>query len=238
MRKYFITGVVILLPVALTLAVVFYIFNLLTEPFVGIFKHLFEYYELFGAGIFFLGADELQIFVSQLMILIILFMFTISLGMLARWFFINHLLGMGEQLIQSIPFISSIYNTCKDVIKTLFTSKTSAFKQVVMVRFPHPDTYTIGLITRETMDGLEAAFDKDSILVFVPTTPNPTSGFLTLFKKSDIVYLDMKVEDAFKFIVSCGVIVAPFNDKKSACDPTPIYDAPQKHEPAAVRVEI
>ena len=207
MKKYFLTGFIILLPVAITLAVVFFLFNLLTQPFVGLFKGIFEP---------FISSDELQIFISQLVILFLLFFVTVSLGLLARWFFLHHLIRLGEKFIKRIPFISGIYSACKDVIKTLFTSDANAFKQVVIVRFPHADAQTIGLITNESPESQDCfgkAVGKDMTLVFIPTTPNPTSGFLVVCRKSDLIYLDMKVEEAFKFIISCGVIAAPFKEK-------------------------
>lgn len=112
--------------------------------------------------------------------------------------------------MRKIPIVRSIYRTSEDVVKTIFTSKTNSFKQVVAVRFPHHDTYSIGLITRENIPGLKETKHEDSVAVFVPTTPNPTSGFLVMYKPEDLIYLDMKVEDAFKYIISCGVILPSF----------------------------
>lgn len=217
MKKYFITGLVILLPATLTLIVVIFLFNFLTEPFLGFTKAFFQRYDLSDSGFLFLSGEQLINFISQILILVVLIGFTILLGMIARWFFINYLIKAWENVIQKIPFVSSIYKACQDVIKTIFTSKTSAFKQVVMVRFPNPDTWTIGLMTRDSLPGLEKAVGEDCILVFVPTTPNPTSGFLTVFKRSDTIPLDMKVEDALKYVISCGVIMAPF--KKTEAKP-------------------
>lgn len=210
MKKYFITGLVILLPVTLTLAVVGFVFNLLTAPFLGMTKAILGYYGLLETGFLFLSASQLQTAVSQILVLAVLFFFTVFLGALARWFFISYIIGFGEYLINHIPIVNSIYNACKDVIKTVFASKSSAFKQVVMVRFPNENTYTIGLMTRDALPGISQALGGDCIVVFVPTTPNPTSGFLNIVKKSDVIPLDMKVEDAFKYIISCGVISVPF----------------------------
>ena len=96
----------------------------------------------------------------------------------------------------------------------MFGSSSNSFKQVVMVPFPGEKTYSIGLVTRENLPGLPKAQNPKETLVavFVPTTPNPTSGFLMMYKQSDLVYLDMKVEDAFKYVISCGVIATPFNE--------------------------
>lgn len=209
MKKYFITGLVILLPLALTLAIVIFLFNLLTQPFAGIVQSIFAHYNIFQNGFLFLSAAQVQQYISQLIILVFLFFFTVSLGILARWFFIHYLLRFSDKLFQRIPFISSIYNACQDVIKTIFAGKDNSFKQVVLVRFPNADTYSIGLVTKENLPSVDEDEEKMTA-VFVPTTPNPTSGFLMMFKKNELVYLNMKVEDAFKYIISCGVISSPF----------------------------
>ncbi|WP_079989344.1 DUF502 domain-containing protein [Candidatus Protochlamydia phocaeensis] len=211
MKKYFITGLVILLPVALTIAIVVFLFNLLTVPFLGIIKAVFNRYDLFAHGFLFLNPDQLENLVAQLLILASLFLITIGLGLFARWFFFRGIMRVAEYLVKHIPLVSPIYRTCKDVIKTLFTSQTNSFKQVVLVRFPNPQTYSIGLITREDIPYLKQVGHENAVSVFIPTTPNPTSGFLVIYQQKDLIYLDMKVEDAFKYIISCGVIAPPLN---------------------------
>ena len=210
MKKYFLTGLIILLPVTLTFVVVAFLFNLLTEPFLGITHLLFTRYNILNKGFGFLTAHQVQMIVSQILILVVLISFTILLGFFARWFFVHYLLKLWEYIVHRIPFVCSIYKACKDVIKTVFGSKTNAFKQVVMVPFPSPETKTIGLLTRDSFKGIEKLVGEELVVVFVPTTPNPTSGFLTIFKKKDIIPLDMPIEDAFKYVISCGVIIPPF----------------------------
>lgn len=209
MKKYFVTGLIILLPVALTVAIVIFIFNLLTEPFAGFVKALFDRYHLFENGFLFFSSNQLQQIISQVFILIFLFFATVLLGAVARGFFMYYILNIGESIVARIPLINTIYKTSKDVVKTMFTSSTKSFKQVVLVPFPHPSAYAIGLITRENLPSPDQEY-SNQVAVFVPTTPNPTSGFLMMFKPEEIVHLDMKVEEAFKFIVSCGVIPMPF----------------------------
>lgn len=206
MKKYFVTGLAILLPVALTIAIVVFIFNLLTGPFLGLVTTVFERYQLFKQGFLFLNASEIQNLIAKLLILISLFLICVGLGFIARWFFFHTILKFAEYIVQRIPLVRSIYNTCQDVIKTIFASKTNSFKQVVLVKFPHSHAYSIGLITRENIPGLEGTSFENAVSVFVPTTPNPTSGFLVMYKPEDLIYLNMKVEDAFKYIISCGVI--------------------------------
>lgn len=212
MKKYFVTGLVILLPLALTLAIVLWVFNLLTEPFVGAISALFSHYHLLENGFLFLKASQIQLIISKIIILALLFFFTVFLGTIARLFFFSYLMNTWNYLIQRIPLIRSVYKTCQDVINTIFTSSNNSFKQVVMVPFPNTSTYTIGLVTRDDLPSFKANDTSKNIAVFVPTTPNPTSGFLVIFKEADLIYLDMPVESAFKYIISCGVIAAPFKN--------------------------
>jgi uncharacterized membrane protein len=215
MKKYFITGLVILLPLALTIAIVIFIFNLLTEPFADIFKNIFAHYGFLQTGFLIWNADQIQKLISKILILFLFFFFTVGLGVLARWFFIHYLIRFWEEILHRIPFISSVYKTCQDVIKAIFTTQTKSFKQVVMVPFPNEETLALGLITRENLPSLRGD-GQDMAAVFVPTTPNPTSGFLMVFKQEDLIYLDMKVEEALKYVISCGVISVPFNKLSSA----------------------
>lgn len=208
MKKYLITGLVIMLPVTLTLLIVIFFVHLLTDPFVGAVKAIIDRYAVFENGFLLLSADQLQRSLSQVMILIVLFLLITGIGWVARWFLFNYFLGLWDKLLNKIPLIGTVYKTCQDVIKTLFSSKGNSFKQVVMVPFPSKDLYAVGLVAR---DDIPHPLDPNSTItaVFLPTTPNPTSGFLMMYEVKDIVYIDMRVEDALTYIVSCGMVASP-----------------------------
>lgn len=210
LKAYFITGLVILLPLALTLAIMTFLFNLLTEPFAGIVKAILGHYNLLDSGFLFLSAAQVQQLFSQILILALLFFVTVSLGFIARWFFFHYIVGFWERMLAKIPFIRGVYKMCRDIIETLFVSSSNSFKQVVLVPFPTPDTQAIGLVTNKNISGLDQT-GNPLVAVFVPTTPNPTSGFLMLFKETDLIYLDMKVEAALKYVISCGAVPTPLN---------------------------
>ncbi len=209
MKKYFITGLVTLLPVALTLAVVITIFNLLTGPFVHLFSATLIEFQVVPADFSLENTSLAFRLFCQLLVLVVLTALTILLGALMRWFFMHTLVAWGDQLLHSIPVIRSVYKACQDVVKTIFSSKAGAFKHVVMVPFPRSGSYAIGLITSETIKTLQQQTGGELVAVFMPTAPNPTSGYLVLYKPEDLIYLDMKIEEAFKFVVSCGVIATP-----------------------------
>lgn len=201
MKRYFITGLIILLPLAVTLSIAAFFFNLLTEPLAGAVSYVLNRYHIFT------GSSQFQYFISQVLILIFFLLFTIGVGMITRYFFVKSLFSLWDYLIHKIPLIRSIYRTSQDVVHTLFTSKESAFKQVVLAPYPYPGCYAIGFMTQRDI----SAFGGSKVSVFMPTTPNPTSGFLMLYEENELIYLDMKVEDAFKYVISCGVIDIPFN---------------------------
>lgn len=208
LKTHFITGLVILLPLALTLTIVEFVFNLLTGPFLNIVKAVFDHYHFLEGGFLFLSADQVQNVVAKFLILISLFLIVIVLGLIARWFFFTSLIRFTEYLFKRIPLVSTIYKTCQDVINTLFTSNTNSFKQVVLARFPGADAHCVGFVTRNEIPGFAGA-----MAVFIPTTPNPTSGFLVMYKKEELIFLDMKSEEAFKYIISCGIIAPEFRQQ-------------------------
>lgn len=213
MKKYFITGLVILLPLAVTIFIVIFIVNFLTKPFIGIVSELLKKSYVLDNGFLFLSHEQIVTYGSQLLILICLFLFTLLLGVIARWFFFKALLGLGDKILHRIPLINKVYKTTQEIIKTIFSSDKGSFKQVVMVAFPRPGTYVMGLVAREAPEICSEAASGELISVLVPTTPNPTTGFLLMYKKEDLIFLDLKPEQAIKYIVSCGVITPEYPQK-------------------------
>jgi uncharacterized membrane protein len=207
MRRSFLTGLIILLPLAVTIAIVIFIVNLLTDPFTGMVGSALEYTPLGSSqGFLFLTHDQLVHIVSQVLVLILLFLVTIGLGFLTHLFFFHALLKTGDYLLAHIPVVNKVYKTSQEIIKTLIGSSKNAFKQVVMVPFPSSKVYSIGLISGPGPAHCAEALGESLISVFVPTTPNPTSGYLLMFKSEEVIFLDLKVEDALKYVISCGVV--------------------------------
>ncbi|MCB1136332.1 MAG: DUF502 domain-containing protein, partial [Chlamydiia bacterium] len=191
---------------AVTIGIVIFIVNFLTQPFLGIVDSLFPNWRDTQGTLLFLSYKQIYHYGAQLAILLLLIMFTMLLGFITRWIFFKYLLSLGDYLLHRIPLINTIYKTTQDVIQTIFASQTQSFKQVVMVPFPEEGVYCLGLVTRAAPQMCSDIKQRELVSVFVPTTPNPTSGYLLMYSKKDITYLDMKVEDAIKFIISCGVI--------------------------------
>lgn len=206
MKKHFITGLVILLPLTVTILVLGFLIRFLTQPFVGLVSSFLAQLHIVNKGFLFLSPEQVIKYFSQFLILITLFLVTVFLGMITRWFFINALFRLGDKILHKIPIVNTVYKTTQEIIKTLFASDKNSFKQVVMAPFPGPGSFMLGLVSREGPPECSKALNDELISVLVPTTPNPTTGFLLMFRKKDLIYLDMKPEDAVKCVVSCGVI--------------------------------
>jgi len=212
MKKYFITGLVILLPVAVTVAIVVFLMNFLTKPFMGLVMKLLSHTDVKNIGFLIFSPEQVLRYGSQIIILIALFLITLAIGFIGRLFIVKAFFRLSDKILHKIPLVNKVYKTTQDIIKTLFVTDKGSFKQVVMVPFPNKDTYCLGLVSRKSPSTCEKAANFSMTSVFIPTTPNPTTGFLLMFKKEDLIFLDMKTEDAIKYIVSCGVIL-PENKK-------------------------
>jgi len=206
-KTNFLTGLVILLPVALTFAIFRFLVDFLTKPFVGFVKKLINHVASDEKIRFFLSHETFVENSSKLIVLILIFAFIILLGLLTRVFFLERLINLWDETINKIPLIKAIYKTTKDLFKSLFINDKNAFRQVAIVSFPSHDKYVLGLVVKDAPKECSAAIGHDLISVFIPTAPNPTSGYIIMVKKQDLKIVDVKPEDALKFIVSCGVIV-------------------------------
>ncbi len=202
MKKYFLTGLVTLLPVAITIWVFTFIVHLLTKPFMGIMIALLKLLPHYGP----LTSEQGIRTISEILILCFLFFFTFFLGLIARRFFFHGLIKFGDKILDRIPLVNKVYNTSKEIIQSLFADKGQALKQVVLFPFPNKDSYCIGLITSPSPQTCSDATKNDLLSVFIPTTPNPTTGFLVMIAKEELIYLEMTSEDAIKYVVSCAVI--------------------------------
>ena len=206
MKKYFLTGLLILLPLVLTIAIVIFMVDFLTQPFIGVVTPLVKKFIPLNHSILFLHPDEIIRYGSKVLILISLFVTTIFLGMVARWFFVKYLISIGDKILHKIPLVNKVYKTSQEIIKTLLVTDKDSFKQVVLVPFGNDSCYVLGLVSRDSPSSCKQACQKNLVSVLMPTAPNPTTGYLFLHEKEKLIYVDMKTEEAIKFIVSCGVV--------------------------------
>ena len=205
-KKDLIAGLIILLPIAVAVALLGFLIDLFTHPFVDFVSSLLIRFNITPQGFLFFSSEQIIRYTSKLLILICLFFIIVLLGILTRWFVLRSALSFVDTLLRKIPVINTIYKASQEIIKTVFKTDQTSFKQVVMVPFPHEGIYALGLVSREAPETYNRLVGSKMVSVLVPTTPNPTSGFLLMYDQKDLIYLDMKPEAAIKYILSCGVL--------------------------------
>jgi len=205
MKKYLIAGFILLLPSTITLILILWLFDLLTTPFVGIFKSLLFSFEK-SEGTALKAHQGLVIFASRVVALIFLFLLTLVLGFIGRKFFFRTLITWTNRLFLRIPFIKSIYSISRDVTNAFFTEGKKTFQQSVLVPFSGENTHALGFVTGNVPEKLQQAINQLDVSVFVPTCPHPISGFLLLTPKKNAIDVDLTTEDVFKFLLSCGTM--------------------------------
>ncbi|WP_189357228.1 DUF502 domain-containing protein [Undibacterium squillarum] len=192
MRKYFLTGLLILVPLAITFWVLHAVISTLDQSLL-LLPEQWRPKALFG--------HDIPGFGVVLTLLIVLIT-----GLLARNFIGNYVVRVWEGLLNRIPIVNSIYSSVKQVSDTLFSSSGNAFRKAVLIEYPRKGSWTIGFLTGVPGGDVVNHLQGDYVSVYVPTTPNPTSGFFLMVPKADAIELDMSVDAALKYIVSMGVV--------------------------------
>ena len=192
MRKYFITGLLILVPLAITAWVLNLVISTMDQSLL-LLPVDWRPKKLIGFEIPGLGT-----------ILTIAIVFLT--GLLTNNLVGNYLVRLWERLLHRIPVVSSLYGSVKQVSDTLFSSSGNAFRKAVLLPYPHENSWTIGFLTGTPGGDVRNHLVGDFVSVYVPTTPNPTSGFFLMLERSRVIELDMSVDAALKYIVSMGVV--------------------------------
>lgn len=138
--------------------------------------------------------------------LLLALLLVILIGILGRYYIFTFFFKWGEQLLHKIPIISGIYGSLRQLMNTIFKSQGGNFKKVVLVPFPSEGMYSIGFSTGTSVGETQEKTQEKVVNVFIPTTPNPTTGFFIMVPENKIIRLDMSVEQAFKLIVSGGIV--------------------------------
>lgn len=196
MRKYFVTGLLVLVPLAITLWVLNLIIGTLDQS-VLLLPARWRPAVLIGLDIPGMGA-----------LITVLFVFLV--GLLTRNFIGNQIVLLWEKALTRIPIVSSIYSSVKQVSDTLFSSSGNAFRKAMLVQYPREGSWTIAFLTGTPGGDVKNHLAGDYISVYVPTTPNPTSGFFLMMPRADAIELDMSVDEALKYIVSMGVVAPEY----------------------------
>jgi len=205
-RRAFLSGVVLLAPLGIT----FFVFNWLVVKIGGSFK---------AKVFFFLPKDiltdpKLELFWNVTATLFVVCLVTL-LGFLSQYFVAKYLWSIGEKLLNNLPVINTVYTSVKQIIETFSTQNRAVFQKVVLIQFPREGVYAIGFMTSNSRGEIRAKTDGPLKNIFVPTTPNPTSGFLVMLPDDEVKELDMTVGEGMKFIISGGAVVPDWKPVQS-----------------------
>ncbi|HJU70765.1 MAG TPA: DUF502 domain-containing protein [Paucimonas sp.] len=201
MRKYFITGLLILVPLAITLWVLNLIIGTMDQSLL-LLPERWRPEALVGFHIPGIGT---------ILTLLVIFL----TGVATRNFVGKQVVYLWESMLIRIPVVKSIYSSVKQVSDTLFSSSGNAFRKAMLVQYPHQGAWTIAFLTGVPGGDVKNHLTGDYISVYVPTTPNPTSGFFLMLPRADAIELDMSVDEALKYIVSMGVVAPEYLSRKA-----------------------
>ena len=195
LRAYLITGLVFWLPIFVTILVISSIIEWL-DKVVALLPHVYQPNVLFGFSI-----PGLGVIISLLLLIVS--------GILVTNFVGQRLMEWGEAILQKIPGVRVIYHTTKQIIQAILKTNGQSFRQVVMIEYPRQACWTMAFVTGRVKCPSTLSANQELLTVYVPTTPNPTSGFFLMVPESDAHFLDISVENALKVILSLGAMRQP-----------------------------
>ena len=193
-RGWFLTGLLVSAPILLTIYITWLFVDIIDGWVTDLMPPAFRdtiYNSIPGIGLV-IGGVAITVF-----------------GALAAGFFGRWIISLGERLLNRMPVIGTIYGASKQILETVMASQSDAFRDVVLLEYPRKNVWVIGFVTGTTKGEVQSEIEEETANVFVPTTPNPTSGFLLFCPKSELKYLEMSVDDAVKLVVSGGIVTPP-----------------------------
>ena len=199
LRTYFLTGLLVVVPIGLTMFILKFVIGKLDEMLriVPPAFHPQTYIPFPVPGLS----------------LVITFVTILIIGMITRNILGRKLVQLGEMIVDKIPLVRSIYLLSKQLMETIFNQDKDSFKQVIMIEYPRKGLYSIGFVTGIGRGEIQKNTSSKVLNVFIPTSPNPTSGYLIMVPEEDIVPLEMSVDTAFKLILSGGVVTSEMEIK-------------------------
>ena len=201
-RNSFIAGLVVILPLGVTIIAINFLLDRLGTPASNM---LFWYVDRDWRNL-----PMIKVALEVISVAIVFLLITL-LGYGSRFFIGRMLLNSLERLLNRVPFINTVYRTVKQIVDTFGQQKKAVFQETVLLEYPRPGCYAIGFLTSNARGEVQAITGEHLLNVFVPTTPNPTSGFLLMLPESDVKPLKMSIADGMKLIISGGAVVPPYD---------------------------
>ena len=199
-RRYFLAGFLVTAPLGITVLIAWWIINFIDEwvtPLVPT-KYNPETYLPFSLP----GLGLLILFIALTLI------GALTAGLMGRW-----VVRTGERILNRMPVVRSVYSAIKQIFETILAQQSNAFREAVLIEYPRRGIWAIGFITGTTKGEVQSLTLEETVNIFLPTTPNPTSGFLLFVPREEVVPLDMSVEEAVKMVISGGIVTPP--DRRS-----------------------
>lgn len=202
LRNYFLTGLVVAAPVTITVVLVMWFVDFVDAWFTPMIPDQYR------------PEQYLDFTVPGLGLIIAVVLLTI-LGALTANLFGRTLVSYGERLVGRMPLVRNIYGALKQIFETVLSQSQQSFREVALIEYPRRGVYSIAFVTTAAKGEVQARADEDMVSVFLPTTPNPTSGFLLFVPRRDVITLEMSVEDAAKMVISAGLVAPEFDMETS-----------------------
>ena len=202
----FIAGIIVILPLTVTAFIIrFFVISLNAIMLNPLAKGL-RTYPLY---------ENQRLFLAKSLIFLAVVLLIALVGLMTRVIIVRKFFAFFENILLKLPMINKVYSSIKEISRAFLGKRKSGFKKVVLVEYPRKGIYTLGFVTSELKGEFqEAAHDPDLISVYVPTTPNPTSGYFVLLNKNEVIPLDISVEEALKVVISAGAIAPVYKPKK------------------------
>lgn len=192
-RRYLVAGILVWLPIGVTIGIVWFLVGLMDKTLVLI-PQKFQPEELIGFAIPGLG-------------IVLTFIVLLTTGVLAANIVGRSMVGLWEKMLERIPVVRAVYSAAKNFTEIVFSDSSQSFKKVLLIEYPRKGLYSLAFQTSSELGEVQGRTGEDVICTFVPTTPNPTSGFIIIVPRKDLIELDMEVDEALKMIISLGVVV-------------------------------
>ena len=196
LRGDFLAGLVVVLPMFLTIYLVWATIGFVDNKIVPLIPDRYNPENVFGRNIFGFGV-------------LVFLVFTTLFGALAKGLLGRQVVQFGENLVERTPIVRSIYNGLKQIAETIFSQSNNSFQRACLVEYPRRGIWAIAFVSTTTKGEIPPKTGQELVSVFLPTTPNPTSGFLLFVPREDVVPLDMTVEEAAKLVISAGLVMPP-----------------------------
>jgi len=219
LRAYFLTGIIVTAPIGITILLVWQFIDFLDNQVASLLPARYN------------PENYLPFSIPGLGLLIMLAFLTFA-GWLAAGLAGRTLVRLGERLLSRMPVVRSVYGTLKQIFETVLAQSSRSFREVVLIEYPRRGIGAIGFVTGPTRGEVQECSDDELVNVFLPTTPNPTSGFLLFVPKKDVIHLDMTIEEGIKMVISGGIVAPPRNGEPAA-DWEPTLERPAPGAPPA-----